>query len=670
MSPNKRRKPRTATHDLDPVTFEILRNSFANAVELMAQQFRLTCHSFVIYYKDFSCSLADAGGNTIVQGDDDIAVHIGTHHLVCKEVLASFDGDVHPGDVFITNDPYSGGTHFNDVRVLRPIFADDELIAWAMANGHWSDVGGSVPGSFDVMAREHFGEGLRITPVKIFDRGEFRRDIGRFIVGNTRVPEDNLSDLLAQVEATRVCEREIQRLVGRYGTQDVVAAFQRTIDNVSTLVRNRIASLPNGEWTAIDYLDGDPQQPEGLIPISVTMRIEDDRLSFDLSNSAPEVSTFMNSTFGATLSGVLAGIKHFLPDIPVNAGFIDAVNVELGKTGSVVNATWPTAVSGFVSGTFEKIINAIFELWSHIQPERAMACSFNLEYLLVGGRDMREESRPVFMWYDWMVGGWGARQGADGATAASPLFGAGFAAQPIEGQERLNPVVTTHYRIVTDSGGPGKYRGGCGVSKAVRLADSEATVMSYCCDRARSIPWGIRGGLGSTPQGLWLNPDTPEQEYLGATFSNVSLLSGDVFSRPSAGGGGLGDPLDRSPELVLEDVRDGYVSRERAASDYGVVIDATANNPQDWFIQDSPTGELREHIRGNRMALLEEDAEVIARRFRSGEINDLDCIRQYGVILNWGTGELLPRTTQQTRQWMRERALGWWRSSEATKESV
>lgn len=660
MTPNGKSRKTTDTSSLDPVTFEILRNSFSNAVELMAQQFRLTCHSFVIYYKDFSCSLADAYGNTVAQGDEDIAVHIGTHHLVCKEVIRSFPDNIFPGDVFITNDPYSGGTHFNDVRVLRPIFSDDELIAWAMANGHWSDVGGSVPGSFDVMAREHFGEGLRITPIKIFEGGNFRQDVARFIVGNTRVPEDNLSDLHAQVEATRVCEREILRLVGRYGSTDVVSAFQRTIDHVTSLMRARIKALPDGEWESIDYLDGDPYQIEQLIPIKVRMKIDGDRLSYDLSESAAAVNSFMNSTYGATLSGVLAGTKHFLPDIPVNSGFHDSIDVIYGERGTVVNAEWPTAVSGFVSGVFEKIINAVFELWSHIEPERAMACSFNLEYLLVGGRDMRDRSAPVFMWYDWMVGGWGARSGADGATAASPLFGAGFAAQPIEGQERLNPVVTTHYGIVTDSGGPGEYRGGCGVSKGVRLSDSEATVMSYCCDRARSIPWGINGGLSSTPQGLWLNPGTPDEKHLGATFSNVELVSGDVFIRPSAGGGGLGDPLKRPSARVLDDVLDGYVSIKRAAVDYGVVIESSDESGHSLHVNAEQTEKLRSSIRVQRYEWLEEDAEVIARSYRQGDLDELDCIRRYGVILDWGTGQLLPRTTQQTRLLMKERTQIHW----------
>jgi N-methylhydantoinase B len=658
-----RRGDRRRTRTIDPVTFEILRNSFSNAVELMAQQFRLTCHSFVIYAKDFSCSLADAEGNPVAQGDQDIAVHIGTHHLVCRSVIDAFAGDIHPGDVFVTNDPYSGGTHFNDVRVLRPIFVEGELIAWAMANGHWSDVGGLVPGSFDVKAREHFGEGLRIPPIRVWSAGELHDDIAAFIVGNTRAPQDNLSDLHAQAEATRVCEREVLRLVGRYGRDVVTAAFGAVIDHASSLLRARVAALPDGTWTAVDYLDGNPALGEGLVPVQVTLTIDGDRLRYDLNGSGPAVSTFMNSTYGATLSGLLAGTKHFFPDVPVNAGLYRAIEVDLGPEGTVVNAAWPTAVSGFVSGVFEKVVNALFELWSQIIPARAMSCSFNLEYLLIGGRDMRSPEQPIFMWYDWMVGGWGGRNGRDGATAASPLFGAGFASQPVEGQERLNPIITSHHRIVPDSGGPGRFRGGCGVEKGGQLSDSAATVMSYCCDRERSVPWGLEGGLPSSPQGLRLNPEAADERYLGAIFSNEELIAGDRFSRASAGGGGYGDPLDRSADAVLDDVIDGYVTPARAAKDYGVVVMQVQELPPLWEVDDAATEQLRGRIRRERHGWLDMDAFAIARRYRDGDLDALDCLRQYGVVLDWGTGELLPRTTQQMRDLLRRRAAQHWRTS-------
>jgi N-methylhydantoinase B len=293
-------------------------------------------------------------------------------------------------------------------------------------------------------------------------------------------------------------------------------------------------------------------------------------------------------------------------------------------------------------------------------PERAMACSFNLEYLLVGGRDARADERPFFMWYDWMVGGWGGRNGKDGSNCTAPVFGVGLAVQPLEGQERLSPVLSTGHAILPDSGGPGRYRGGCGVEKGATLTRAENTVMSYCCDRARSITWGINGGLPSLPHGVWLNRGSDGERFLGAIFSNVALVAGDTFTRPSAGGGGFGDPLERDPAAVREDVADGYVTLERARSDYGVVVREIDADLSEYEVDSEATEAERERIRGARAGWLSEDAEDVARRYREGELDVLDLVRQYGVIVDWGTGELLPNTTEMFRAMVRRRAAEHW----------
>jgi N-methylhydantoinase B len=356
---------------------------------------------------------------------------------------------------------------------------------------------------------------------------------------------------------------------------------------------------------------------------------------------------------------VIAGTKTFFPDVPLNSGFYRAVEVDLGPVGSVVNAPWPIAVTGFCAGPYEKIMNSIFELWSGLQPERALACSFNLEYLLVGGRDARHEGRPIFMWYDWMVGGWGGRNGKDGSNATAPIFGVGLAVQPLEAQERLCPVLTTGHEIRTDSGGPGRFRGGCGVEKGAVLREAEDTVMSYMCDRARSITWGIEGGLPSIPHGVWLTRDG-EKTFLGAVFSNVPCFSGDRFTRPSAGGGGFGDPLERDPAAVREDVADGYVSLERARKDYGVVVRELDAELDEYDVDEQATGEERDRIRSERLGWLAEDPESVAARYRSGDLGQLDVIRRHGVVLDWGTGELFRRTTEQFRAMLQRRMVPHW----------
>jgi N-methylhydantoinase B len=305
-------------------------------------------------------------------------------------------------------------------------------------------------------------------------------------------------------------------------------------------------------------------------------------------------------------------------------------------------------------------MNSIFELWSELTPERAIACSFNLEYLLVGGRDTRHESRPIFMWYDWMVGGWGGRNGKDGSNATAPIFGVGLAVQPLEAQERLSPVLTTGHEIRTDSGGPGRFRGGCGVEKGALLREADGTVMSYMCDRARSITWGIEGGLCSIPHGVWLNKGTDRERFLGAVFSGVDVGPGDVFTRPSAGGGGYGDPLERDPRSVREDVADGYVSPERARKDYGVVIREVDAELAQYEVDEDETAREREQQRAARLGWLDEDPESIAERYRAGELDVLDLVRRYGVVLDWNTGALFPRTTGQFRAMLKRRMASHW----------
>lgn len=298
---------------LDPVTFEVLKNAFTTSVNLMSEQILRTCYSFVIYSRDFSSALCDAEGNTVMQGDQDIAVHVGTLHFQCQAVLKQFGDDIHEGDVFAINDPYQGGTHMNDVSFLRPIFHEGKILAFAQNKGHWADAGGSVPGSFDVSATNYFTEGLRITPVRVWSKGIFLEDVAKLLAHNTRSPEIVLGDLKAQAEATAVCEREIHRLVDKYSGDTIRKALREVQDYVEDIVTARVKELPDGEWSTVDYIDLDPAREEGLVPVKVTMTIKDGRLSYSLKDSAPAVASFLNAGYGSAFSGIVAGTKTFSP---------------------------------------------------------------------------------------------------------------------------------------------------------------------------------------------------------------------------------------------------------------------------------------------------------------------------------------------------------------------
>ncbi|WP_256487825.1 hydantoinase B/oxoprolinase family protein [Haladaptatus sp. AB618] len=645
--------------DLDPVTFEVLRSSFTNLVDRMAEQIQRTCYSFVIYNRDFSNCLNDAEGNTVMQGSQDIAVHVGTLHYTCKETLEYFEGDINPGDVYIVNDPYLGGTHINDVRIMRPVFHDGELIAVTQSNGHWADVGGPAPGSFNISANDHFAEGLRIPPLKIWDRGEFRDDVANLLTTNMRLSEDRMGDMRAQAEATRIAEERLLELVEKYGVDTVMTAFDESKDYVERMMRKQIDDLPDGTWHTQDYIDADPNKGEGFVTVDVKMTIDGDEVHYDLSGSDEYIGNFLNSTFGTSFSAVIAGTKMFFPDVPLNSGMYRVVSAELPE-GTVVNAPEPVPVTGSVAGAYEKVMNAIFELWSEVLPERAMACAFNLEYLLAGGQDQRPgRDGKEFAWYDWMAGGWGGRDGKDGATATAPVFGAGLAVQSLEGQERDTPLLTSEHSIVTDSAGPGEYRGGFGVRKGGDILECENSVISYCSDRARSITWGINGGLPGIPHGVTLTKDG-ESEEMGTVFSSVPIEEGNEFVRPSSGGGGFGDPLDRNPQDVLVDVEDDYVSVERAAKDYGVVIEEIDPDLCEYEVDQEATEQKRDYIRENRREWLGEDPEIVAKRYNEGELDTLDLIRRYGVILDWSSGELLEQTTEDFREMLSERAVSEW----------
>ncbi|KYH24021.1 hydantoinase B/oxoprolinase [Halalkalicoccus paucihalophilus] len=645
--------------DLDPVTFEVLRSSFTNLVDRMAEQIQRTCYSFVIYNRDFSNCLNDADGNTVMQGSQDIAVHVGTLHYTCKETLEYFERNINPGDVYIVNDPYLGGTHINDVRIMRPVFYDEELIAVTQSNGHWADVGGPAPGSFNIDAASHFAEGMRIPPVKLWDAGDFREDVANLLTVNMRLSEDRLGDMRAQTEATRIAEERLLELIEKYGVETVKNAFSESKNYVERIMRERISDLPDGTWRTQDYIDADPNKEEGFVTVDVEMTIDGDEVHYDLSGSDEYVGNFLNSTYGTSFSAVIAGTKMFFPDVPLNSGMYRVINATLPE-GTVVNAPEPVAVTGSVAGAYEKVMNAIFDLWSEVLPERAMAGAFNLEYLLAGGTDRRPgRDSEEFMWYDWMAGGWGGRDGKDGANATSPVFGAGLAVQSLEGQERDTPLITSEHTIVTDSAGPGQFRGGCGVRKGGQLLQCENSVISYCSDRNRSVTWGSEGGLPGIPHGVTLETDGESNE-MGTVFSNIPISEADRFVRPSSGGGGFGDPLDRDPEAVLEDVIDEYVSIDRAKKDYGVIIQEIDAERCEYRLDRSATQEHREYIRQHREEWLQDDPEEIAERYRTGELNQLDLIRRYGVIVEWDTGELLENTTEQFRSMLQDRAVSGW----------
>lgn len=647
---------------LDPVTFEVLKNSFVNLVDQMAEVMFRTCYSFAIYVHDFSSCLCDGQGNTVAQGTQDIAVHVGTLHFTAQTCLQEIGREnLRPGDVILFNDPFTGGTHFCDVRVVRPVFYDGELLACTVVNGHWSDVGGSVPGSFDIQAEEYYREGLRITPIKIVEEGRLNRHLVKLIISNMRVPAEREGDLKAQIEASRVGAEYLIGLCQKYGVETIKEAFGECMDYVERMTRAEIARLPKGTYEADDFIDQDPGQPEeGLVRVHLALNIKEDEILYDLTGTDPAVDCFLNSTYSASYSACVTATKMAFPHIPLNSGFFRAVKMVLPE-GSCVDAREPTAVAGFCSGAYEKMMNAAFACWSQVTPRRGMGSAYNLEYLLLGGMDNRPGYRRPFIYYDWLTGGWGGRYGKDGPAPLTPVFGVGLTNQPIEAHERLCPIEVEKVTILQDSCGPGKWRGGPGLEKTFKTVSSNRMILSYCCDRERSVPLGVFGGGPGVPHGVHLNPGTPQESYLGVAFSGYRLQDGDKVWRPSSGGGGYGDPMEREPQKVMEDVIDGYVSLERARADYGVVIRPVDPEIDAYEIDEPATGRERQNIRQMRLSWLETDPQEVSQQVLAGKITPLDAIRRHGVILDRTTQQVLPNTTRVFRQTLRERCAPYWK---------
>ena len=648
-------------YTLDPVTFEVLKNAFTNTVDQMAEQILRTCHSFVIFARDFSSSLCDVEGNTIMQGSQDIAVHVGTLHYTCKAVIEAFEGDIHPGDVFAINDPYLGGTHFNDVRIIRPIFVDGEVIAYAQSNGHWADVGGTVPGSFDINAKEHFGEGLRIPPIRIWDKGKYLGDIVRMFASNTRAPDMIIGDLQAQAEATRVAEREILRLVEKYGKPTIMTAFSEVQDYVEILTRRRIAEMPDGVWETEDYIDYDPSIGEGLIPIKVKMTIEGDQLSYDLSGSHPAVGTFLNAGFGSAFSGVIAGTKTFFPDVPLNSGFYRARAGRpragrLGRQRALADRGHGLLLRA-LREDHERDLRAVVEAHARARagllvqprvparrrPRRPPRGQAVLHVVRLDGRRLGRPQRPRRL----QLHGADLRRRPRGAAARGP-----GAALPGRHDAARDP-----HRLRRAGAVPRRLRRREGRDADRRRAHGDVVlVRPRALDRV-----GHRGRAALAAARRLAQPGQRRRALPGRRLLQRADRGRATCSRarPRAAAA----TATRSSATRRASARTSPTATSRSSAPSRTTASSSARStPTSRSTRSTsrPPRRARASIAAARRGWLEEDAESVAKRYRDGELDVLDLVRHYGVILDWGTGELLPKTTVTFRAMLQRRSASHW----------
>jgi N-methylhydantoinase B len=557
---------------LDPTTFAILRSSFINIANGMGLTLGKVAYSPVITEgRDFAGAVYDADGQLVACGEHDLTGLLGTMEPTIQFIFDWLGKEnLHEGDVVFVNSPHEAGSHLNDIRAVRPIYWQGELVAFVADVGHWTDVGGPVPGSINPMARDSFGEGLRITPVKVVESGRMRDDVIRMILGNLRLPNETNGDVFAQIKALDTGEKRLHDLLARYGAHTISAAFVEMKAHAAEIFRRHLQAIPDGETEFTDYIDLDPLDlAAGPVRIHLKLTKRGGRLIFDFTDSAPAPKGGVGSPRPLTCSGVYVPILNLFPDVPFNHGFIELCEV-VTKPGTAVHVEFPTPVSGAAAGGFEKVIACTLGAVGLLLPDKQVGSTYNLINVTLGGVDPRQ-NKPYVM-YMWNEGGFGGGPNMDGGDAPTmAMFATGSRNQPVEVHERFFPVVYTELTISQDSAGDGRWRGCPGIRHSYRLQYGDGVVGVFG-DRGQHAPWGVSGGREAAPQTVYVNRGHPNERVLGMFVSDVQVTMGDVVEVWSAGGGGYGNPLEREPQRVLEDVQSGILSPGRAREVYGVVI--------------------------------------------------------------------------------------------------
>lgn len=551
---------------VDPVTLQIVANALQSITDEMATTISRTAHSTVVRDgMDFSGALCNARGETVAQAVS-VPFHLGSIPTAVESLLSHYGDRMRAGDAFIMNDPFDGGMHLQDIFVVKPVHLDGALIGFAVTTAHHGDVGGRLPGSSACDNTEIFQEGLRMPWLRFYAEGEPVEEVHKLIEANVRIPRMTFGDLGAQVAACTVAERALQALAVRHGSRELARLMDALIDYTERLVRQEIASWPDGTATFTDWLGSDGVE-ERDVRITATITIRGDEVIADLSESAPMVRGSLNSTRSFVLASVYQVVRCALTvEVPNTAGASRPVTV-ITKPGTIAEVVMPGA-SSMRGVTGFRILDALNGALAQLIPHRVPAAGEGGNTLAIFGAE-RPETDERFIFYELVVGTWGGTpvgDGNDGLTNPASLA----ANIPIEVAESEYPIVVERYGLVPDTGGAGRYRGGLSVERVWRCL-TPGTSLIVRSDRARHAPYGLAGGHpGAASVNVLVHPGGTE-DVLPAMFS-TTIEAGDVYVHRMAGGGGWGDPLARDPEAVADDIANEKVSVAAAREHYGVVI--------------------------------------------------------------------------------------------------
>jgi N-methylhydantoinase B len=561
---------------VDPLTLAVIQAGLQQVCNEMDIAFTRSAFSPVIAEADDrSSGIYDKDtGALISQGELGLPIFVGTMQYSTAELTRLIgEGRVappEPGDIYIVNDPYLGGTHLMDVRFALPFYHEGELFCWLQNTGHWPDIGGAVPGGFSAHATEVEQEGLRLPPVKLFKRGEMDREIYSIITSNIRIADQRIGDIRAQAAALKVGEQRLSGLLGRYGVGTVKGAIADISRRASALMRSHIAGIPDGVYRSEAFVDSDGVVNEPL-RIALAVTNSGGELHFDFAGSSPPCRGPMNSVVATTYSAVYLAVRHIFPDIPLNAGAFEPLTIERPE-GTFLDARYPRPVSGCAAEVSQRIAEAVFLALVQAIPDKVTAAPAGSSgNFALGGVDPARGMGYVM--YQISGGGYGGNFLHDGLTNGCSTIGISKTA-PVEVMEQYYPVLFRRFALREGSGGAGRHRGGFGVHYEVELRRGEARA-SFVMDHGRFGPPGVQGGMDGAPNVVRVHRDGAVMipEHLSKD-QDIPLRAGDRVEVLTPGGGGYGDPFERAPELIRRDVARGYYSREAVRDLFGVAVDA------------------------------------------------------------------------------------------------
>ncbi|GAA4349060.1 hydantoinase B/oxoprolinase family protein [Variovorax defluvii] len=575
---------------------ELVRESLVAVVNEMRANIIHSSYSSIIYEgHDFSCALLSADGKLVAQGLDDNPLHIFAVPYSTARVLEAFAGDIQEGDIFLHNDPYTGGTHLNDVLMLYPVFHEGRLVMFAAARCHWGDVGGMTPGSLSGRVRDIYQEGMRIVPTRICERGRMNEAFLELLFANMRIRQEREGDFRTMLGTSRKAAEHVQRLYRRFGAAAIEGSIGELMKRAERVMRERIAAVPDGIYYAEGYLDNNGHENEPLIA-RLKLTIEEDRVIADFSGSSPQTAGPTNVGPAMAFNALALTVKSFLdPHSPVNHGSFEPLQI-INPPGSFLNATLPAPCGGMVECRAVMVSVLVSALGQAMPQRRAGDLKGGANHVYISGRT---DAGDMFLLYEYPAGGTGATANTDGnhGTRAWPDgdFNAVWGAEVLEAQA---PVQVAAYGIREGSGGVGEHRGGCGIRRDLKVLAGGAS-LSVLSDKNIIPPYGVAGGgSGACNRFVVLRgTEVIEPSSIPGKVGGFILQAGDIVRIESAGGGGWGDPLGRDAALVAADVHRGYLSPQQARARYGVELAADGTPDRD------ATRETRAGLRDGRTRL-------------------------------------------------------------------